>query len=58
MKIYDETNKIRSHMTIFFSRIIVEICKLSQDKYCKSQFGASNMKKRKYKFFIRNKKRD
>ena len=28
MKICDEANKTKSHMTMFFFRIIAEICKL------------------------------
>ena len=49
MKIYDKMNKTRFHMTMFFSRIIAEICKLPQnDEQCKSWFDASNMKRKKY----------
>ena len=48
MKICDEMNKKRLHMTIFFSRIIAEKCKLPQnDEQCKDWFDANNMKRRK-----------
>ena len=36
MKIYDEINKTRPYMTMFFSGLIATLCKtLSNDEQCK-----------------------
>ena len=50
MKISDEMNKIKSHMTMFFSRIIFTRCKLSEMmdiakvSFCASKKDGGRMK--------------
>ena len=42
MKVSDETNKIRFHMTMFFSHLIDAIWKtLSNNEQCKNDFDAT-----------------